>query len=243
MQDRIIQIAILKVNPEGEEVKYEKLINPEVPIPEQSTQVHGITDSDVKEAPTFKELARDIQAFLKDCDLAGYNHIKFDIPLLMEEFARVDIEFSLHNRRLVDSQRLFFLMEPRTLTAAYRFYCQKDLKDAHNAMSDVIATKDILMAQLEKYNGQKPDGSDLPPLSPKIEDLHQYSFGKMVDLAGRLSRDNAGDLNFNFGKYKGQKVKIVFGKEPQYYDWIMKSDFPQDTKKILTQEMLSLRNS
>ena len=241
MKDRIVQIAMVKINPNGEEVKYNKLVNPEMPIPPESSEIHGISDEQVKGQPTFKEIAKEVNQFLKDCDIGGYNHIKFDIPLLMEEFTRADIEFSLHNRRLVDSQRLFFLMEPRNLTAAYRFYCQKELGNAHDAMADVEATKEILMSQLDKYEGQSPEGSDLPPLSSKLEDLHLYSFGKMVDLAGRLSRDKAGDLNFNFGKYKGQKVKMVFQKEPQYYDWIMKADFPQDTKKILTQEMLSMR--
>ncbi len=243
MKDRIIQIAIVKVKPDGSEEQYDQMVNPGIPIPEDSSRIHGIYDDDIKDKPGFKDLAREIQSFLKDCDLAGYNHIKFDIPLLLEEFNRAEIEFSLHNRRLVDAQRLFFLMEPRSLSAAYRFYCQKELSNAHNALADVLATKEILQAQIEKYQGRSPEGSDLPPLSPKIEDLHQYSFGNMVDLAGRLSRDTEGDLNFNFGKYKGQKVKKVFEREPQYYDWIMKSDFPADTKKILTQEKLSMRNS
>ncbi len=241
LRDKIVQIAMIRVSPNGEETEYNKLVNPQIPIPTSSSDIHGITDEMVQDAPTFPQIAKEVNQFLKDCDLGGYNHIKFDIPLLMEEFARADIEFSLHNRRLVDSQRLFFLMEPRSLTAAYKFYCQKDLVDAHDAMADVNATKEILMSQVEKYQGTSPPNSDLPPLSSRIEDLHLYSFGKMVDLAGRLSRDKDGDLNFNFGKYKGKKVKDVFGKEPQYYDWIMKSDFPQDTKKILTKEILSLR--
>ena len=243
MKDKIIQIAILKLNPDGQEEAYEKLVNPGMPIPSDSTNIHGIKDEDVKDAPSFADLAREVGAFIKDCDLAGYNHIKFDIPLLMEEFARAEIEFSLDNRRLIDAQRLFFLMEPRSLTAAYKFYCQKQLVDAHNAMSDVRATKEILMAQIEKYNGLKPEGSDLPPLSSKMEDLHRYSFGRMVDLAGRLIKDGEGDLSFNFGKYKGNKVKDVFKKEPQYYDWIMRSDFPQDTKKILTREKIKYAGS
>ncbi len=243
MQDRIVQMAFIKIDQDGSETEFQSLVNPGIPIPQASSEIHGITDEMVKDKPDFKGLSKELNQFLSNCDLGGYNHIKFDLPLLMEEFARVEIPFSLQNRRLVDAQKLFFLMEPRTLSAAYKFYCGKQLKGAHDAMADVKATKDVLFAQIEKYQGQSPENSNLPPLSDKIEDLHSYSFGNMVDLAGRLSRNSSNEMCFNFGKYKGKTVKEVFSKEPQYYDWIMRSDFPQDTKKILTQEILKLRQS
>jgi DNA polymerase III subunit epsilon len=243
LKDRILQIALLKIEPGGEETQYDKLVNPEIPIPALSTEIHGITDPMVKDSPNFKDIAQEVNQFLNNSDLAGYNHIKFDLPLLIEEFDRAEIQFSLQNRRLVDAQRLFFLMEPRNLTAAYRFFCDKELEGAHNAMEDVLATKDVLFAQIERYSGKTPEGWDLPPLSSKIDDLHRYSFGNMVDLAGRLSRDKEGNLTFNFGKNKGRMVKEVFSSEPQYYDWIMRSEFPQDTKRILTNEFLKLRKS
>ncbi len=239
-RDRIIEIAAIKLFQDGNEEKKRWLVNPGMPIPPSSTSIHGITDKDVKDAPKFEEIANEIFAFFKDCDLGGYNHIKFDIPLLMEEFARLEINFDLKNRRLLDAQKIFFFMEPRTLSAAYRFYCDKDLENAHSAMADTEATLEVLKAQIKKYKGVVPPGLETAPISENLDDVHKLAVGNMVDLAGRIVYNKEGEKVFNFGKHKGKKVSDIFSKEPSYYDWMMRGDFAADTKKHLTEIKLSL---
>ena len=229
---------MIRMEPGGGEKEFNELINPGIPIPPQSTEIHGISDEQVADKPTFKDRARDINHFLSGADIGGYNHVKFDLPLLLEEFSRVDIPFDLDKRRLIDAQKVFFLMEPRSLTAAYRFYCNRELEGAHSAIEDVKATREVLMAQISKYDGKSPESNPSLVVSENMDQLHALTIGNLVDLAGRLARNNQGDMVFNFGKYKGRTVTDVLDKEPQYYDWIMKSEFPQDTKRILTQEKL-----
>ncbi len=242
--DRIIEICIVRVSPPDEKVEVKTFrVNPGIPIPDQSSAIHGIYDKDVADKPLFPEIAQQVNQFMKDCDLGGFNSIRFDIPLLIEEFFRAGIEFDITKRKLIDSQRIFHLMEPRTLGAAYKFYCNKDLENAHSAEADTLATYYILKAQIEKYaNKQVKDaeGRVSVPIKNDMHVLHEFSVGNMVDLAGRMIMSDKGEELFNFGKYKGMKVKDTLAKDPMYYDWIMKGDFPQDTKKKLTQ--IKLKN-
>ena len=224
--DRIVEIAIIKVLPDGERQVKSKLINPEMPIPKQTTDIHGITDEMVKDAPTFKQSGNEIKQFLENCDLGGYNSNRFDIPMLMEEFLRAGMEVDLSQRRMIDVQHIFYTMEPRTLTAAYKFYCQKELIDAHSAEADVQATIDVLIAQVDRYKN----------LGNSIDSILQViGEEKIVDYARRFSFDEKGREVFNFGKFKGRPVADVLKTEPQYYDWMMKGDFPLHTKKKLTE--------
>ncbi len=225
-KDRIVEIAILKVQPDGKEVAYKKLINPTIPISQESTSIHGISDEDVKDEATFSDLAMEILLFLKDCDLAGYNSDRFDIPMLMEEFLRAKVKFNLEDRRLIDVQTVFHLMEQRTLTAAYKFYCKKKLVDAHSAMADVQATYEILQSQLDYYPNLKNDMDFVSDFTRKN--------AKFADLNGRIAFNNKGEEVFNFGKFKGVKVTEAFTKEPGYYHWMMNGDFPQYTKIIIS---------
>ncbi len=238
--DRIIEIAAIKVMMAGGEEKRHWFVNPGIPIPASSTAIHGISDKDVKDAPKFAEIANEVFTFFKDCDLGGYNHIKFDIPLLLEEFTRVEINFDLKNRRLLDAQRIFFFMEPRTLSAAYRFYCDKDLENAHSAMADTEASLEVLKAQIERYKDVVPPGMDKAPISENLDDVHKLAVGNMVDLAGRIVLNQENEKVFNFGKHKGKRVADIFTKEPSYYDWMMRGDFAADTKRHLTEIKLSL---
>lgn len=223
--DRIVEISILKLFPDGrKEIKTEK-INPTIPIPKGSSEIHGIYDKDVKNAPTFKEFAPTLFEFLKGCDLAGYNSNKFDIPLLMEEFLRAEIYFDIKNRKLIDVQNIFHRMEQRTLVAAYKFYCGKSLENAHSAEADIIATFEVLEAQLEKYE----------ELENNTAFLHEFSNRtNNVDLAGRIVYNDQEVEVFNFGKHKNKAVKEVFKTEPSYYQWMMNGDFPLHTKKVIT---------
>lgn len=223
--DRIVEIAIVKILTDGNRSVKRKLINPEMPIPKASSDVHGITDEMVKDAPSFKQVAHELKQMLDGCDLAGYNSNRFDIPLLMEEFLRAQVEFDMKNRKLLDVQNIFHKMEPRTLSAAYRFYCNKNLEGAHSAEVDATATWEILEAQLEKY----------PELGQSVESiLKVLGEDQVVDFARRFVMDNGVEV-FNFGKYKGRPVADVLKAEPQYYDWMMKGDFPQHTKQKLTE--------
>ena len=238
VQDRIVEISIVKIMPDGSETVITQRINPLIPIPETASKIHGITDEDVKDKPTFKDVAGDIANFLTDCDLAGYNLIKFDVPLLLEEFFRADIDFGLKNRRVVDVQNIFHKMEQRTLVAAYKYYCNKELLEAHSAEADTKATFEVLKAQLDKYEGveyKDKEGSISKPIVNNVEALSEFSyFTKNADMVGQIIFDDQGDEVFNFGKHKGKKVEDIFAKEPQYYDWMMKSDFPSYTKKVIT---------
>lgn len=223
--DRIVEIAILKIMPDGSQQKKRMLLNPEMKIPKASSDIHGITDEMVKDAPTFKQVANEIMQFLDNCDLGGYNSNKFDIPVLIEEFLRVQINFDMTNRRMVDVQKIFHKMEQRTLTAAYKFYCNKDLTDAHSALSDATATFEVLNAQLEKYT----------QIGRSVEDIIAFTGEeKFIDIARRFVYQN-GKPAFNFGKHKGKLVEEVFEKEPQYYDWMMRGDFPLHTKQKLSE--------
>ncbi len=223
--DRIVEIAIVKLLPDGTRNVKRKLLNPGVPIPKASSDVHGITDEMLKDAPTFKQVAQELKQMLDGCDFAGYNSNRFDIPLLMEEFLRAEVEFDMKNRRLLDVQNIFHKMEPRTLSAAYKFYCNKILEGAHGAEVDASATHEILEAQLEKY----------PELGNNIDSiLKVMGEDQVVDFARRFVMDNGIEV-FNFGKFKGRPVADVLKSEPQYYDWMMKGDFPQHTKQKLTE--------
>lgn len=223
--DRIIEIAIVKQLPDGTRSVKRKLINPGMPIPKASSEVHGITDEMVKDAPSFKQLAQELKQFLDGCDLAGYNSNRFDIPLLVEEFLRAEVEFEMKGRKMLDVQQIFYKMEPRTLSAAYQFYCQKSLENAHSAEVDATATLEILSAQLDRYPTL---GSNLDSILKTIgEEL-------IIDFARRFVWENGVEV-FNFGKFKGKPVAEVLKSEPQYYDWMMKGDFPQHTKNKLTE--------
>jgi len=223
--DRIIEIAIVKVLPDGKRSVKRKLINPGMPIPKQSSDVHGITDEMVKDAPAFKEVAHELKQMLDGCDIGGYNSNRFDIPLLVEEFLRADVDFDMKGRRLLDVQNIFHKMEQRTLSAAYKFYCNKNLDGAHSAEVDASATHEILIAQLERY----------PDLGTSIDSvLKLIGEESIVDFARRFILENGVEI-FNFGKYKGKAVADVLRNEPQYYDWMMKGDFPQYTKQKLTE--------
>ncbi len=224
-KDRIVELSVLKVMPDGSEHKKTWRINPTIPIPEKVTKIHGITDEDVKDKPTFKELAKEINDFFENSDLAGYNSNKFDVPLLVEEFLRAGFDFDIKNRKLIDGQVIFFKKEPRTLSAAYEFYCGKKLENAHTAEADVFATYEVLKAQIERYDDLKNDVQQVSKFSTQ---------NKNADFAGMIIFNDEGKETFNFGKHKGKTVEEVFTREPQYYTWIMKADFPLYTKKILT---------
>ena len=224
-KDRIVEICILKVNPDASRETKTWLVNPEMYIPKESSAIHGITDEKVKDAPTFREIAPKIQEMISGCDLAGFNSNRFDVPLLAEEFLRVGLDFDMSKIKLVDAQTIFHKMEQRNLTAAYKFYCKKDLENAHSAEADVLATFEVLDAQVGHYE-------DLPN---EIAGLSEFSFhNKFADLAGMIHFDQEEKEIFGFGKYKGQNVKEVFQKDLGYYAWIQNADFPLYTKKILT---------
>lgn len=224
--DRIVEIALLKISVNGKKDSKVFRINPTIPIPDEVSKIHGIYDKDVASCPTFCDLSKELNSFIGGCDLAGYNSNKFDIPMLIEEFTRCDIHFDLSSRKLIDVQNIFHKMEQRTLAAAYLFYCNKSLVNAHTAEADTNATFEVLTSQLEKYETLKND----------VDFLSQFSsINKNVDLAGRIVFNEKGDEVFNFGKYKGRLVNDVFTTEPSYYDWMMKGDFTTNTKTVITQ--------
>jgi len=237
-RDRIVEISIIKVLPNGKTESKTERINPTIPIPAVVTAIHGITDEDVKDCHTFKEVAQAFAQFLHNCDLAGYNSNKFDIPLLQEEFLRAGVDFDIDGRRLIDVQNIFHKMEQRTLSAAYKFYCQKDHMDAHSALADTMATYEILKAQLDRYNGVEytdNKGNKSCPVINDMKALYDFSFNaKNADLMGHIIYNDSGLEIFNFGKHKGSLVSEVFTKEPSYYDWMMKAEFPLSTKKVIT---------
>lgn len=236
--DRIIEIAIIKMLPGGGEEQLDMRLNPGIPIPAESSMIHGIYDKDVKDQPTFADVAREVAKFLDKCDLGGFNMLKFDVPVLLEEFDRAGLGFSLQGRKLVDAQKIFFMMEKRTLSAAYEFYCGKSLVDAHSAYADTLATKEVILSQMRKYNGQSVTdalGKVIGELDHSVESMHNISAHKMVDLAGRMILNDDGVEVFNFGKFKNKPVEEVLQKEAGIYDWMMKGDFPVDTKNKLTE--------
>jgi DNA polymerase III subunit epsilon len=224
-KDRIVEIAILKVHPNGNKESKSWLVNPTIPIPPESTAVHGITNEKVANEPTFKELANQIHAMIKDADLAGFNSDRFDIPLLAEELLRAGVDFEMKNRVSVDIQTIFHKMEERTLGAALKFYCGKSLENAHTAQADTLATYEILMAQLDRY----------PDLENDVKSLSEFTTRKKIaDFAGMIAYDNQNNEIFTFGKHKGAKVETVLENEPGYFSWIQNADFPLYTKKVLT---------
>lgn len=241
-EDRIIEYAFIKLMPDGTQEKKVGRINPERSIPSATTEIHGIRDEDVKDAPTFKQVAKTLAQFLEGCDLAGFNVVRFDVPILAEEFLRANISFDMQRRKIVDLQTIFHLMEPRNLAAAYQFYCDKTLENAHSAEADTAACLDILAAQIERYEGQERkdrNGNTYVPVQNDMETLAQLSRSNRVDLAGRMVYNPEGVPVFNFGKHKNTPVLEVLGKNPQYYDWIMRASFPLETKQKLTEIKLS----
>lgn len=224
-KDRIVEISVLKVFPNGNKESKTLRVNPEIPISREAQAVHGISNEDVADEPTFKEIAPQIWEMMKDSDLAGYNSNRFDVPLLAEEFMRSDFEFDIDRHRLVDVQVIFYKKEPRDLTSAFKYYCDKDLKAAHSAAADVEATYEVLKAQIEKYEDLEND----------IRFLSEFTTQKQTaDLAGFIGYNDKGDEIFSFGKHKGKKVTEVFDTDPGYYGWIQNADFPLYTKKVLT---------
>ncbi|HEV8512278.1 MAG TPA: exonuclease domain-containing protein [Cyclobacteriaceae bacterium] len=239
--DRIIEIAVIKAMPNGEVIRKTNLLNPTISISPESTAIHGITNEDVKDKPVFKEVARDYARFMEGCDLAGFNILKFDVPMLVEEFLRADVEFDYSRKKIIDSQKIFHLMEKRTLSAAYKFYCQKDMTNAHSAESDTEASMEVLMAQIARYDGlDVTDGLErkVGMIKNDMETLAKLVGDDLVDLAGRMIRNEKGEVIFNFGKHKSKLVDKVFKEEPAYYDWMMNGDFPLDTKRKLTEQKL-----
>jgi len=238
VNDRIVEIGTLKVSIDGSTEIKNIRINPTIPIPKEVTAIHGISDDDIKNCPTFVQIANSLNQYFQNCDLAGYNSNKFDIPLLVEEFLRAGINFDLKGRRLVDVQNIFHKMEQRTLAAAYKFYCSKDHINAHSAEADTIATYEILLSQLDKYHDTEfkdHSGKISKPIQNDIQSLYEFSFNaKNADLVGHIVFNDKGVEVFNFGKHKGKPVEEMFAKESSYYDWMMKSDFPLSTKNIIT---------
>lgn len=235
--DRIVEISILKAHPDGtEEIKTLRL-NPEMPIPLETSLIHGIYDETIKDAPTFKQVAKEFADFLEDCDLGGYNSNKFDIPLLLEEFLRAGVDFDLANRRFVDVQNIFHQMEQRTLKAAYQFYCGKKIENAHSAEADIKATYEVLLAQLERYKDKEWEdkkGNITKPVVNDVDALHAFTnLSRPVDFAGRIVFNESGEEVINFGKHKGKRVEDVFHAEPSYYSWMQQGDFPLYTKRCL----------
>lgn len=232
-KDRIVEISVLKVYPNGKEEQRTIRVNPEMHIPEEASKVHGIHDEDVKDCPVFKFIAKELARYIEGCDLGGYNSNRFDIPLLAEEFLRAEVDFDMSKRKFVDVQTIFHKMEQRTLSAAYRFYCNKNLEDAHTAAADTQATYEVLKAQLDRYGDQ---------LENNIDFLSKFSTqNKTVDFAGFIVYNEKGEEVFNFGKNKGMPVAKVLKEQPGYYDWMLKSEFPLYTKKVLTR--IKLRDS
>lgn len=225
-KDRIVEISILKINPNGTEETRTKLINPGIPIPQASTDVHGITDEDVKDAPQFKQIAKSLAEFMEGCDIAGFNSSRFDVPLLAEEFLRAGVDYDFSKRKMIDVQIIYHKKEQRTLEAALKFYCGKELTDAHSAEADTRATYEVLKGQLKMY----------PDLENDVDFLAKEfaSYNNNVDLAGRIIYDEDGVEVFNFGKHKGRSVVDVLKKEPSFFAWIMDADFPLNTKQVLT---------
>ncbi|MFA8436704.1 MAG: exonuclease domain-containing protein [Marinifilaceae bacterium] len=225
-KDRIVEISIVKIQPNGKEEVKTLRVNPEMPIPAESSAIHGIYDEDVKNEPTFKEVAKNLAKFLEGCDLAGYNSNRFDVPVLAEEFLRAEVDFDMRKRKFVDVQTIFHKMEQRTLAAAYKFYCQKELIGAHGAEADTMATYEVLKSQLDRYEDLENDVEYLANFSSQTN---------KVDFAGFIVKDKKGVEIFNFGKNKGKPVEQVLEEQPGYYGWILNSDFPLFTKKVLTE--------
>lgn len=231
-KDRIVEISYIKVFPNGQEQEKTIRVNPGMSIPPEATAIHHITDEDVKDKPLFKDIAKDLSHVFEGCDIAGFNSNRFDIPLLMEEFLRAGVNFDISKRKFIDIQTIFHKMEQRTLVAAYKFYCNKDLNDAHSASADTRATYEVLKAQLDRYSSLENDVDYLSKFS---------SQNRNVDLAGRIVLNDQNVEVFNFGKYKGQPVEEVLRRDIGYFGWMMQGDFPQNTKNVLTNIKLRMK--
>ena len=231
-KDRIVEISMVKIGINGEKQVKTRRINPEMPIPAEATAVHGITDEDVKNEPTFKQIAKSLAKYIEGCDFGGFNSNRFDLPVLVEEFMRAEVDVDFRNRKFIDVQNIFHKKEQRTLVAAYKFYCDKDLENAHSAEADTLATYEVLEAQIERYGD----------IGSTVEELASFStHNEMVDFAGRITLNEKGEEIFTFGKYKGRKVEDVFRMEPSYYSWMMQGDFPLYTKKVITEIRLRMK--
>lgn len=226
LHDRIVELSYIKLYPDGTVEEKARRLNPEMPIPPASTAIHHITDEDVKDEPTFRQISKALFRIFEGCDIAGYNSNKFDVPLLMEEFNRAGLNFEVNGRNFIDVQNIFHKMEQRTLVAAYKFYCGGDLENAHSALADTQATYDVLLGQLDRYGNLKNDIGFLAEFSAS---------GRNVDLAGRIVLNDKDVPVFNFGKHKGKTVEEVLRREPSFYDWMMQGDFPKNTKDMLRQ--------
>ena len=230
--DRIVEISMVKVGVDGEKQVKTRRINPEMPIPAEATAVHGISDEDVKDEPTFKQIAKSLAQFIEGCDFGGFNSNRFDLPMLVEEFIRAGVDVDFKRRKYIDVQNIFHKKEQRTLVAAYKFYCDKNLENAHSAEADTMATYEVLEAQIERYGD----------IGNTVEELAEFStHGQSVDFAGRIALNEKGEEVFTFGKYKGRTVVEIFEKEPSYYSWLQNGDFPQYTKKIVTEIYIRLK--
>jgi DNA polymerase-3 subunit epsilon len=235
--DRIVEMALIKVMPDGTSEEKSRRINPTIPIPLEASLIHGIYDADVQHEPTFKQVAKSLATWMEGCDLAGFNILNFDLPMLVEEFLRADVEFEVDNRKIVDAQKIYHLMEKRNLAAAYKFYCGKELENAHSAAADTQATYEVLVSQIERYQGQEAIdalGNKLGVIENDMASINRLSVNRMVDLAGRMVY-KGNQVVFNFGKHRGKEVSHVLKEEPSFYDWVMKGDFSLDTKRKLTQ--------
>ncbi len=233
-RDRIVEISMIKVMPDGEEITRTRRLNPGMHIPEEATAVHGITDDDVKDCPSFAQVAKSLAQFISGCDFGGFNSNRFDLPVLVEEFLRAGVDVDFKRRRFIDVQNIFHKMEQRTLVAAYKFYCDKNLEEAHSAEADTLATYEVLKAQLDRY----------PELQNDVAALAEFSTrDKTADYAGRILINEKGEEVFGFGKYKGRKVEEIFDSEPSYYAWMMNGDFPLYTKKVITEIRCRRKNS
>ncbi len=225
-RDRIVEISMIKVMPDGERITKTRRLNPEMPIPASATAIHGISDADVADCPTFRQVARSLMEFVSGCDFGGFNSNRFDVPVLVEEFMRADVDVDFKRRKFIDVQNIFHKKEQRTLVAAYKFYCDKDHNDAHSAEADTLATYEVFLSQLERYD-------DLPDT---IEELAKYSsHNETVDFSGAVVYDENGVEVFGFGKHKGKSVAKVFELEPSYYGWMMGGNFPLYTKRVITE--------
>ncbi len=236
-RDRIVEYSFIKMMPDGGRETKTARLNPGVHIPEEVSLIHGIYDKDIQDKPAFKEVAKELARFLEGSDLSGFNILKFDVPMLVEEFLRVDLPFDIKKRKMVDSQKIFHYMEKRNLSAAYNFYCDKSLENAHSAEADTLASLEVLEAQVEKYQGKSVTdllGKKVGIIENNMNTLHDLTLSNNIDLAGRMVQKN-GKAVFNFGKHRGKEVQHVLQKEPSYYDWILKGDFPLDTKRRLTE--------
>jgi DNA polymerase-3 subunit epsilon len=237
-QDRIIEIAVIRIHTNGDRLMRSHRLNPTIPIPPEASAIHGITNEDVKNLPTFKEVAREYAKLFEGADLAGFNIMRFDLPLLVEEFLRAGVDFDYSRKKIIDAQRIFHLMEKRTLAAAYKFYTGRDLAAAHSAEADAQAAMEVLLAQIERYENQAvvdSHGRQIGEIKNDLEELARLTSSEMVDLAGRIIRNDKGEEIFNFGKHKNRKVLDVLRDEPSYYDWMMNGDFAMDTKRKLTE--------